>query len=114
VKEGVVHVHPPVPVLERMIAARLSLDDCGHYDGALRVLPGTHRRGRLDAATIRRCARDIPAATCPAAAGDLLLMRPLLLHASSPAARPVRRRVLHVEFAREPLPPGLEWLPVSP
>jgi hypothetical protein len=37
-------------------------------------------------------------------------MRPLLLHASSPAADPRHRRVIHLEFAAEPLPGGLEWL----
>lgn len=36
-------------------------------------------------------------------------MRPLLLHASSPALAPAHRRVLHLEYAAAPLPPGLEW-----
>ena len=38
-----------------------------------------------------------------------MLMRPLLLHASSPAAVPGRRRVVHLEFAAGPLPGGVEW-----
>lgn len=36
-------------------------------------------------------------------------MRPLLLHASSPAASPGHRRVLHVESAAAGLPGGLQW-----
>jgi len=36
-------------------------------------------------------------------------MRPLLLHASSKAQRPGRRRVLHLEFATRPLPAGLRF-----
>jgi len=36
-------------------------------------------------------------------------MRPLLLHASSPAVSLSRRRVLHIEYAAEELPGGLEW-----
>lgn len=36
-------------------------------------------------------------------------MRPLLLHASSPAASPGHRRVLHVEYAAAGLPGGLQW-----
>jgi hypothetical protein len=42
-------------------------------------------------------------------AGDALLMRPLLLHASSEASAPVHRRVIHLEYAACPLPGGLEW-----
>ncbi len=36
-------------------------------------------------------------------------MRPLLVHASSPAERPTRRRVLHLELSRDSLPGGLLW-----
>jgi len=42
-------------------------------------------------------------------AGGLLLMRPLLLHASSPARRPGHRRVIHLEYAAGGLPGGLSW-----
>ena len=47
---------------------------------------------------------------CEAAAGDVLLMKPLLLHASSKAEAPGHRRVVHLEFARrEMLAEGLRW-----
>ena len=46
---------------------------------------------------------------CPVACGGLLLMRPLLLHASSVATLPARRRVLHFEFAAPILPGMLTW-----
>jgi hypothetical protein len=36
-------------------------------------------------------------------------MRPLLLHASSAAVRPQRRRVVHIEYAAPELSGGLEW-----
>ena len=38
-----------------------------------------------------------------------LLMRPLLLHASSAAEAPGHRRVIHLEYAVDPLPDGLAW-----
>jgi ectoine hydroxylase-related dioxygenase (phytanoyl-CoA dioxygenase family) len=108
-KAGVPHVQPPAAVLERMATTRLHLDDCGPENGPLLVLPGTHRRGRLSARnTEDQLARQPPAA-CLASAGDVLLLRPLLLHASGKATRPGHRRVLHVEWATENLPPGLEW-----
>lgn len=47
VKEGVPHVQPPVELLEQMLTIRLHLDDCDEENGALRVVPGSHRMGRL-------------------------------------------------------------------
>jgi hypothetical protein len=41
--------------------------------------------------------------------GGVILMRPLLLHASSTARVAGRRRVLHLEFAADDLPGNLEW-----
>jgi hypothetical protein len=37
------------------------------------------------------------------------LMCPLLVHASSSALKPEQRRVVHLEFAADELPGGLEW-----
>jgi hypothetical protein len=36
-------------------------------------------------------------------------MKPLVLHASSPAAEPGHRRVIHIDYASCALPSGLEW-----
>ncbi|MBB5032560.1 phytanoyl-CoA dioxygenase family protein [Prosthecobacter vanneervenii] len=120
VKDGVPHVQPPVPLLEQMLAVRLHLDDANAENGALRVLPGTHRLGRLSAESIQQCRETHCEVLCEARAGDVLLMRPLLLHASSRSTSTSRRRVLHVEFAGFYLPPPMEWheapcqRPVSP
>jgi ectoine hydroxylase-related dioxygenase (phytanoyl-CoA dioxygenase family) len=108
-KNGIVHVQPPTHVLERMIAARLHLDDCGETNGPLRVIPGSHKAGRLSTRDVVAWRDRAPEVVCTARRGDVLLMRPLLLHASSPATTPEHRRVLHVEFASEALPGGLEW-----
>ncbi|PTY02018.1 phytanoyl-CoA dioxygenase [Verrucomicrobia bacterium LW23] len=108
-KEGIPHVQPPVAVLENMLTARIHLDPCGSDNGALKVLPCTHLDGRLtsDAIGARRTA--IEEYTCACKVGDVLFMRPLLLHASSPAATPSRRRVLHLEFAGCDLHNPLRW-----
>jgi hypothetical protein len=110
VKEGVQHVRPPVELLERMLTMRLHLDDCGEENGLLRVLPGSHRHGKLDANAIRAWRAEVPAVSCAIKRGGVVLMRPLLLHASSPARRPEHRRVIHLEFAAEALPDGLQWM----
>lgn len=111
VKAGVQNVSPPAAVLEQMLTVRIHLDDCAADNGALRVVPGSHRLGILSPEEIaaQRDSNPEKIACCDAASGDALLMRPLLLHASSPAVVPKRRRVLHFEFAAEPLPRGLAW-----
>jgi ectoine hydroxylase-related dioxygenase (phytanoyl-CoA dioxygenase family) len=109
VKAGVVHVQPPSDILDRMVAVRVHLDPCGADNGALRVLPRTHRSGRLSDSQIDAARRAIDPLTCEADAGDVLLMKPLLLHASSASERPAHRRVIHLEYAACQLPGGLEW-----
>jgi ectoine hydroxylase-related dioxygenase (phytanoyl-CoA dioxygenase family) len=107
VKDGVPHVQPPVEILERMLTLRLHLDATDDDNGALIVLPGTHRRGRLP----ETCAAPdnaIPV-VCAAAPGDVLAFRPLLLHMSRKSARPAHRRVIQIEYAAAPLPPPLIW-----
>jgi ectoine hydroxylase-related dioxygenase (phytanoyl-CoA dioxygenase family) len=108
-KEGVWHVQPPPEILERMISVRLHLDDCGSENGPLRVIPGSHTEGRLDREAIARWRQRAPEQEITCRAGDVFLMRPLLLHASSKATRPQHRRVLHIEYAAESLPGELQW-----
>jgi len=108
VKEGITHVHPPVDVLQQMVTVRLHIDDSPEGNGPLQVLPTSHLHGRLSEDALVRWSQR-PAVTCIAAAGSTILMRPLLLHRSPPAKTPSHRRVLHLEFAGEELPGGLEW-----
>jgi ectoine hydroxylase-related dioxygenase (phytanoyl-CoA dioxygenase family) len=112
VKAGVHHVQPWGGVLEQMIAVRLHLDDCGDANGPLQVLPGSHWSGKLSGREIQSWRERTPAFPCTVDRGGLVLMRPLLLHASSVAETPGHRRVIHLEYAGHPLPGGLEWLSV--
>jgi len=108
-KNGVVHVQPPSSVLECMVAIRLHLDECGEMNGPLRVIPGSHNAGRLSASDVGAWRVHGPEVRCTARRGDVLMMRPLLLHASSSATTPGHRRVLHIEYASRDLPCELEW-----
>ncbi|WP_371865399.1 phytanoyl-CoA dioxygenase family protein [Duganella aquatilis] len=75
----------------------------------MKVIPGSHRGGRLNEAgkaSIREATKEVP---CPVAQGAGMAMRPLLLHASSKATGSSRRRVLHFLFGPPVLPYGLEW-----
>jgi hypothetical protein len=110
-KGGTWFVQPPVSLLERLVAVRVHVDDCGAEDGPLNVVAASHRLGRLsdEQAIALRDARGTLA--CPVARGGALLMRPLLLHASSKAAGRSRRRVLHFLFGPRQLPFDLAWAP---
>jgi ectoine hydroxylase-related dioxygenase (phytanoyl-CoA dioxygenase family) len=109
IKRGVAHAQPPAAMLKNMVTMRLHLDDCGLDNGPLRVIPGSHADGVLPRAEIvRRTQAKEDVIT--AKSGDALFMKPLILHASSPAKAPLHRRVLHLEFAPMTLlPKGLDW-----
>ena len=108
-KAGACHVQPPVSILENMLSVRIHLDDCDESNGALRALPGTHRLGRLTPEQIAEQQRSVSLVCCAAKAGGVLLMRPLLIHASSAASKAVHRRVIHIDYASAQLDGGLQW-----
>lgn len=108
-KDGIPHVQPPVELLQQMLTVRLHLDDADQSNGALRVLPGSHLLGRLSAGRIQQLRGEQSDYLCSASAGDALLMRPLLLHASGRSTNTRHRRVLHIEYAAFRLPEELEW-----
>jgi len=107
-KEGQLHVQAPDALLERLVAVRVSLDDCDERNGALRVVAGSHRHGRLDPERARKLRDRFGETVCAVNAGDAMLMRPLLLHASSKVTSS-RRRVLHFVFAPSSPGYGLAW-----
>jgi len=108
-KEDTLFVQPPPELLETLVAVRVHLDDCTEDDGPLQFVPGTHVRGRIDAAETSRLRQDGPVVACAVERGGALVMQPLALHASSKATGASRRRVLHFVFGPAALPYGLEW-----
>lgn len=109
VKEGIPHVQPPTAILEQMLTVRIHLDRTDESNGALKVIPGSHRQGKLSNLEIDRWKQVSTGISCNCQAGGILLLRPLLLHASSIASVPSHRRVIHLEYAGDLLPDGLEW-----
>jgi ectoine hydroxylase-related dioxygenase (phytanoyl-CoA dioxygenase family) len=108
-KAGVLHVQPPAHVLQRMVSIRLHLDDCPEENGALRVIAGSHASGKLDERLIQELAERSVAVTCAMRRGGALMMRPLLVHASSASSIPGHRRVVHFDYAAVELPSGMDW-----
>jgi ectoine hydroxylase-related dioxygenase (phytanoyl-CoA dioxygenase family) len=107
-KDGVLHVQPPADVMSGMLAIRLHLDESGPDNGPLRVIPGSHKQGRLSAKQLASLRKEA-AVTCCVPKGGALLMRPMLIHASSRCVIQKPRRVIHLEFGATELPQGLEW-----
>jgi ectoine hydroxylase-related dioxygenase (phytanoyl-CoA dioxygenase family) len=112
VKAGVVHVQPPSEISEQMLSVRIHLDDCPASNGALRVIPGSHRLGKLRHAQTDAVVGEKQFAVCEVKAAGVLVMRPLLLHASSESETAHafgHRRVIHLDYAATSLPCGMEW-----
>ncbi|SMC28693.1 Phytanoyl-CoA dioxygenase (PhyH) [Andreprevotia lacus DSM 23236] len=105
-KDGAWHVRPPHDVLAQRLTLRVHLDDAGEDNGCLRVLPGSHL-------AVGGAVPDGEAVECVAAAGDVLLMSPLLWHASRKALQPAARRVLHFEYACHSCAAALGWQPLD-
>lgn len=108
-KDGVQHVQPPVEIMERMVTFRVHLDDTDVTNGALRVIPESHRHQRYSSEAIAQETSRHPEIICDAKAGDILVMNPLLLHSSKKGISKGNRRILHVEFSVDDLPSPLNW-----
>jgi len=104
-KNGVHYVHPPIEILENIITIRIHLDDCTKANGALKVIPRSHLNGigkKLD------FTQEKPV-ICEVKRGGVLLMKPLLFHASKRTTNNLNRRVIHLEFANKELVPPLTY-----
>lgn len=99
VKEGIHYAHAPTSALSQVVALRVSLDDSTFENGPLRVLPRTHTLGVLSDDSVHEIATRANPVDCAVPKGGVLIMRPLLIHASSKSQSETPRRVLHIEYA---------------
>jgi ectoine hydroxylase-related dioxygenase (phytanoyl-CoA dioxygenase family) len=108
-KQGVVHAEPPAEYLANTLTLRIHLDKANTKTGALRVVPGTHRGGRVKSSELLKIVNNSTVVECIANPGDVLLMNPLLFHSSRKATHPHHRRIIHIEYSAMTLPNPLEW-----
>ncbi|MCT4582397.1 MAG: phytanoyl-CoA dioxygenase family protein [Flavobacteriales bacterium] len=106
-KERVI-VQPDQEFLESIFTIRIHLDNCTHENGALSVIDGSHKKGIIN---INNWLQDKkgPKVICEVPQGGILIMKPLLLHASKRTKNLENRRVIHLEFTDKMLPAPLEW-----
>ncbi len=107
VKQDQFAVQPPERLLEDNFTVRIHLDDTDENNGALRVIPGSHREGVIRPENFDRNKKN--EVVCTIRKGGVMIMRPLLLHASSRTTNNKKRRVIHIEFSRQSLPEPLNW-----
>jgi hypothetical protein len=92
-----------------MLTMRIHIDPVQPGNSPLKILCGSHRRGRLQEADIASLAQTLPVGTCLAAPGDIWVYSRPITHASDQQAEAGRRRVLQVDYADFALPGELGW-----
>jgi Phytanoyl-CoA dioxygenase (PhyH) len=114
VKSGLLHVAPPIEILQAMVTLRLHLDDVDEANAPLLAAVGSHRLGRIAENDIDSIVGRSRIDQCLAQRGDIWAYSTPILHASDAARAPRRRRVLQVDYANSTLPGRLEWLGLEP
>lgn len=108
-KDNTHHVQPSLDVLNNMITFRLHLDQANKSNGCLKVIPKSHELGILSQQELTEVVNSQESYICEASEGDLLLMKPHILHSSSKSVNPGHRRVVHIEYSNYKLPEDLAW-----
>ncbi|WP_299159739.1 phytanoyl-CoA dioxygenase family protein [uncultured Tenacibaculum sp.] len=107
-KKGQLGVIPPKEILENTVTFRIHLDETNETNGALRVIPKSHKKGIIR--VHEKFDKDFlgKEKLCKVNAGGVMLMKPLLMHASSKSISEKDRRVIHLEFCNQEIP--MVWL----
>ncbi len=106
-KPGQYAVQPPLNILQDNFTVRIHLDDTRAGNGALKVIPGSHNKNIYRAENIDWNLES--GHSCDLKAGGVMIMRPLLMHASNRTTNNKKRRVIHIEFSRTLLPEQINW-----
>jgi hypothetical protein len=109
VKAGLIQVEPPFEILERMLTFRVHLDDVDESNAPLRIVPGSHKSGRLTEEEIGAVVDRLGQQTCLAKRGDIWIYSTPIVHSSQAANPPRRRRVLQIDYSGDCKPGLLEW-----
>lgn len=107
-KDGIISVRPPEEINQNIFAIRIHLDPAHEENGALKVIPGSHKK-QLSTEEIKMISENSIPVLCEVETGGIHLMKPLILHASAKSKKQKKRRVVHLEFASAKLPKELKW-----
>lgn len=100
-------VQPPKDILEKNFTIRIHIDKTTKDNGALKVINNSHSKGiyRVENMDFKNEKETV----CEVEKGGIMIMKPLLFHASNKTTNNERRRVIHIEFSNIELPNGLDW-----
>ncbi len=107
IKDNQYAVIPPLDILKNNFTIRIHLDKTTSENGALKVVNQSHAKGIYRSNNI-----DFNVETetiCEVEKGGIMIMKPLLLHASNKTTNLQKRRVIHIEFSNRILPNEIEW-----
>jgi ectoine hydroxylase-related dioxygenase (phytanoyl-CoA dioxygenase family) len=107
VKQNQFAVQPPLVILQNNFTIRIHLDDTDAENGALKVIPASHVKGVIRFESLEESGGS--EVSCQVKKGGVMLMSPLLLHASNRTTNDKKRRVIHIEFSNQSLSEGLNW-----
>ena len=105
IKQNQFAVQPPKEILENNFTIRIHLDNTTKDNGALKVINDSHSKGIVRVENLQTENETI----CEVEKGGIMIMKPLLFHASNKTTNNQRRRVIHIEFSNQELPNELEW-----
>lgn len=106
-KQNQFAVQPPKEILEQNFTIRIHIDKTTKENGALKVLNKSHRKGIVRIENIKF--ENETETICEVEKGGIMIMKPLIFHASNKTTNNERRRVIHIEFSNQKLPNELEW-----
>lgn len=113
IKDGLVHVAPPITVLDQMATLRVHLDPCDDDNAPLIIALGSHWLGRVPVEQVEAESARHLGFSCHADAGDVWAYATPILHTSARSVSERRRRVLQLDYSASALPGDLEWLGVG-
>jgi len=105
---GINHCIPPREIFRKLLSVRVHLDPCTSENGALLVIPESHKRGILSNQDLREIVQR-EAICCEIDEGGIMCMKPLLLHKSPYSISGQKRRVIQINYCGSQLDNRLRW-----
>jgi ectoine hydroxylase-related dioxygenase (phytanoyl-CoA dioxygenase family) len=105
IKQNQFAVQPPKEILENNFTIRIHLDQTSVENGPLKVINKSHLNGIVRTVNIENQIETI----CEVDRGGIMIMKPLLFHASNKTTNNKRRRIIHLEFSNQSLAQNLQW-----
>lgn len=108
-KAGIWHCEPPIEILDKMVFARIHIDDSDEMNGCLEVVLGSHKYGKILSEDMQQVVAKLNSEACIAKRGDILFVKALTVHRSHPSRSISSRQAMRVDYSNQILPSPLSW-----